>query len=106
MKTSPRSGRRRPFVVLRRTLLPVPEGPTIARHCPVSTLRLTPERTGTSKALYMSLYSIMRDSIQEERREEGVQDQHRDDHDDDRGGGGATDALGSTRGCGTPCSRR
>src|SRR6185436_16735926 len=91
--TSPRSGRMRPMVVLSRTLLPVPDGPTMERVSPLATVRSTPVRTGTSKALYTSRYSIAMASVQEERREEGVGDQHGDDHEDHGGGGGAAHAL-------------
>ena len=70
MRTSPASGTMRPMVVFRRTLLPVPEGPTTARVSPVSTVKLTPASTGTSNALWTSRYSIMPSSGK--RREDGV----------------------------------
>src|SRR6188474_1206617 len=90
ISTSPLSGSMRPMVVLSSTLFPVPEGPTMERVSPVATLRSTPVRTGTSKALWMSRYSISAmASVQEDRREERVGDQHRDDHEDHRRGGGA-----------------
>src|SRR5512134_1696565 len=91
MRTSPASGTSSPFVVLRRTLLPVPEGPTMESVSPVSTVRLTPLRTGRSKALWTSMYSIT--SVQEEGRERRVQDEDGDDHEDDGGGGGAADPF-------------
>src|SRR5262245_27980619 len=96
MRTSPRSGTSRPFVVLSSTLLPVPEGPTIESVSPVATVRLTPVSTGTSNALWMSMYSIT--SVQEQRREGGVEHQHRDDHPHDGPGRGAPDALGAATG--------
>jgi len=76
--------------------LPVPEGPTMDSVSPVSTVRLTPLRTGTSKALWTSMYSIT--SVQEERREHRVQDEDGDDHEDDGGSGGAADPLGPAPG--------
>src|SRR5512143_2542733 len=91
MRTSPESGTRRPFVVFSRTLLPVPEGPTIEIVSRVSTVRLTPERTGTSKALWTSMSSIT--SVQEERGEGRVQHEDGDDHEDDGGRGRPAHAL-------------
>src|SRR5215471_21014892 len=91
MRTSPRSGTRSPFVVLSRTLLPVPDGPTIDSVSRVWIVRSTPVNTGRSNALWMSMYSIT--SVQEQRREHGVEHQHRDDHQHDGAGGGAADAF-------------
>src|SRR5215471_4726925 len=93
MRTSPRSGTRSPFVVLSRTLLPVPDGPTIDSVSRVWTFRSTTVSTGRSNALWMSMYSIT--SVQEKRGEHGVEHQHRDDHHHDRAGGGAADAFGA-----------
>src|SRR5512143_821231 len=91
MRTSPASGTSRPLVVFRRTLLPVPEGPTIESVSRVWTVRFTPLRTGTSKALWTSMYSIT--SVQEERGEGRVQHEDGDDHEDHGGGGGPSHAL-------------
>src|SRR5262245_19831126 len=96
MRTSPRSGTSSPFVVLSSTLLPVPDGPTIDSVSRVWTFRSTPVSTGSSKALWTSMYSIT--SVQEERREHRVEHQHRDDHQHDGAGGRAADALGATAG--------
>src|SRR5262245_48207466 len=88
-----------PIVVLRSTLLPVPEVPTSDKVSPSLTVRFTPARTGTSKRLWMSMYSITeRGSVQEEGREGGVEHEHADDHEDDGGGGVAPHSLGAAVG--------
>src|SRR5688572_26051273 len=84
-----------PIVVLSSTLLPVPDGPTMARISPRATSRLTPSSTGASKRLCTSRYSMMASamSVEEQRREDGVRDEHGDDHEHHRGGGRSTDAF-------------